>query len=120
MRRTGSTNIIIRRLIRSLIKASRTHDAPIWRAVAEELSRPRRRRVAVNVSRINRYTEEGDTVVVPGKVLGAGILRHPVVIAALSFSQKALEKIETAGGKALSIQELVESNPKGRNVKIMV
>ncbi|MDK2383910.1 MAG: 50S ribosomal protein L18e [Candidatus Korarchaeota archaeon] len=120
MRRTGPTNILVRRMIRALIKASNTHGAPIWRAVAEELERPRRRRVAVNLSRINRYTEPGDTVVVPGKVLGAGGLDHPVTIAALAFSEKALEKIRLAGGKPLSIFELVESNPRGSRVKIMV
>ncbi len=120
MRRTGPTNIVVRRLVRSLVKASNTHGAPIWRRVAEELERPRRRRVAVNLSRINRYTVKGDLVVVPGKVLGSGNLDHPVTIAALSFSDKALEKIRQAGGKAISIPELVESNPRGSNVKIMV
>jgi large subunit ribosomal protein L18e len=120
VKRTGPTNIVVRRLIRSLVKAANTHGAPIWRAVAEELERPRRRRAAINLSRINRYTRPGETVVVPGKVLGSGTLDHPVVIAALSFSEKALEKITIAGGKAISILELVEANPRGSNVRIMV
>jgi large subunit ribosomal protein L18e len=58
-------------------------------------------------------------VVVPGKVLGAGNLDHPVSVAAFSFSAEAKSKISKAKGKCLSISELIEDNPKGSNVKIM-
>jgi len=58
-------------------------------------------------------------VVVPGKVLGAGNLDHPVSVAAFSFSTQARLKISKARGKCLSISELIEVNPKGSNVKIM-
>ena len=93
--------------------------APIWRRVREMILRPRRRRVEVNISKINRYTEEGDVVVVPGKVLGAGKLHHRVTVAALSFSSEALRKIREAGGRALTIRELIEENPEGSGVKII-
>ncbi len=108
-------NVLIR-----LRKAAREHNAPIWRRVFELLNLPRRRRIAVNVSKINRCTEEGDTVVVPGKVLGAGFLDHPVTVAAYAFSEKAKKKIEEANGRCLSILELLEENPKGSGVKIIV
>ncbi len=119
MKRTGPTNIVLRKTIRLLYKASREHRAPIWRAIAEELEKPRRRRRVVNISRINRYTKEGDVVVVPGKVLGAGTLDHPVTVAAISFSKTALEKIKAVGGKAIHILDLVQMNPRGSNVKII-
>jgi len=73
----------------------------------------------VNLSRINRHTSEGDVVVVPGKVLGAGLLRHPVTVAAFAFTRSARQKILEAGGKCLDIRELVELNPKGSGVKII-
>ena len=119
MRRTGPTNIVLRKTIRILYKASREHKAPIWRAIAKELEKPRRRRRVVNISRINRYTEKGDVVVVPGKILGAGTLDHPVTIAAIGFSKSAIEKIKAAGGEAIHILELIERNPRGSNVKII-
>ncbi|RLG81700.1 MAG: 50S ribosomal protein L18e [Thermoprotei archaeon] len=119
MRRTGPTNIVLRKTIRALYKIACEQRANIWRAVAEELERPHRRRRAVNISRINRYTEPGDTVVVPGKVLGAGRLEHPVTIAAIGFSRTALEKIKAVGGQALHILELASKNPRGSNVKII-
>jgi len=73
----------------------------------------------VNLSRLNRYTEKGDVVVVPGKVLGAGRLDHPISVAAFAFSELAREKIKKARGKCLTIPKLVEENPTGSNVKII-
>lgn len=119
VRKRGTTNPNLIELIRLLRKASNQYKAGIWRAIADYISRPRGRRVAVNLSRLNRYTREGDIVVVPGKVLGAGILDHTVTVAALSFSKQAKEKILMAKGKCISIQELIELNPKGSNVKII-
>lgn len=118
MKRTGPTNIHLRRLIHWLRKKSREHGAPIWRRVAELLERPTRIRVEVNVGKINRYTREGDVVVVPGKVLGCGTLDHSVTVAAWAFSKRAREKVE-AVGRAITIEQLVEENPRGSNVKIM-
>jgi len=118
-RRTEITNPDLLRLIRFLRKKSRENEAAIWRRIAEMLSKPKRRRIAVNVSRINRYSKENDEVVVPGKVLGAGVINHPVKVAAFAFSDKARSKIIKAKGKCLTIPELAEMNPKGSNVKII-
>ena len=109
----------LRELIRFLRRKYGEVGAKIWRDVAERLSRPRSRRAEVNVSKINRYTRPGDVVVVPGKVLGAGRIDHPVCVAAFAFSASARRKIEAAGGECISIRELVERNPKGSGVKIM-
>ncbi|MEM4717279.1 MAG: 50S ribosomal protein L18e [Desulfurococcaceae archaeon] len=118
-RSNKKTNLVLRNMVETLLKYSREYNASIWRAVAEELLRPRRRRRAVNIGRINRYTSPGDCIVVPGKVLGAGNLEHPVIIAALGFSKTALEKIQRAGGKAISIFDLLRDNPRGSSVKII-
>ena len=83
------------------------------------MSKPRRKRIATNVSNINRYTKKGDTIVVPGKVLAAGEIRHSVTVAAFAFSEKAQAKITHARGKCLTINELIEKNQKGTNVRII-
>lgn len=119
MKRVRATNTELLGLIRSLRKHARENEAGVWRAVAERLAVARSRRVAVNLSRINRYTERGETVVVPGKVLGAGKLSHPVTVAAFNFSEQARAKILKARGKCLSIHDLMKKNPKGSNVKII-
>ena len=116
---TGPTNPHLRKLIDDLRKKSFELNAPIWRTIAEKLERPRRKKVEVNVSHINRHTDENETVIVPGVVLGAGKLTKPVRVAAWRFSKGAKEKIEKAGGKCLSIEELVKENPRGSGVKIL-
>ena len=118
--KTRATNIYLHALIRKLRKIARENNAKIWHVVAEILARPKRKRVVVNLAKINRLTKKGDIVIVPGKILGSGELNHPVTIAAYSFSESAQKKIVDAGGKSLYIQELAESNPKGSNVRIII
>ncbi|HIP74402.1 MAG TPA: 50S ribosomal protein L18e [Euryarchaeota archaeon] len=119
MRRTGPTNTVLKGLIVTLEKASKKEDAPIWAYVAYELSRPTRKRINVNVGEIAKYASDGDTVVVPGKVLGIGRIDKKVTVAAWSFSASAKEKIEAAGGRAVGILDLLKENPKGSGVKVM-
>jgi large subunit ribosomal protein L18e len=97
----------------------RENKAEIWSDLAERLIKPRRKRIAVNLSRLNRYTKRNDMVVVPGKVLASGEITHPIKVTAFTFSAKAREKIADARGKCLSFPDLVKKNPKGSNVKII-
>ncbi|WP_297500416.1 50S ribosomal protein L18e [Thermococcus sp.] len=119
VKRTGPTDINLRRFIRSLRKKSNEEGVRIWKDLAWRLERPRRQRAEVNISKINRHTKEGDTVVVPGSVLGAGKIEHKVTVAAWKFSETAKRKIVEAGGEAITIEELMERNPKGSGVTIM-
>jgi len=114
-----STNPELIQLIRFLKKQSREKEASIWRDVAKNLAKTKRQRAVVNLSRVNRYTQKGDTIVVPGKLLGGGSLNHSVTLAAVNASEKAKEKLAAIKANYLSIPELVEKNPKGANVKII-
>jgi len=118
-RQTRSPNPNLTGLIILLKKKSRENQAAIWRDISERLAKPRRKRIAVNISRVNRHTKEGDEVLVPGKVIGSGLLDHPVKVAALDFSEQARSKILGAKGQCLSISELLKINPKGANVKVI-
>ncbi len=120
MSRTGPTNIVARKLIDELYKASKLHQAPAWSRVAELLAKPTRRRPHVNLSKINRYARDGEMVIVPGKVLGAGRLEKKVTIAAFAFSESALEKIKASGSRAITIAEAVRENPRASKVRIIV
>lgn len=119
MKKTKTTNPQLIELIRFLRKQGNENKAKIWRDIAEDLARSSRRRVSVNVSHLNRHTEKNESVVVPGKVLGAGEIDHPITVAAFAFSQKGKEKIVAVSGKCLSLADLVKKNPKGSNVKIL-
>ncbi|ABW01559.1 50S ribosomal protein L18e [Caldivirga maquilingensis] len=114
-----STNQYLRMTVRFLEKAHRQYNAALWATVADILSKPRRSRVTVNVGKLNRLLNDGDVVVVPGKVLGDGELSKKVTVAAWAFSKTAIDKIKAAGGEALSIPELVRRMPKPSGVKII-
>jgi len=101
------------------LKAAARDGAGVYGDVAETLEKPRRRHAEVNLSRIERYAREGETVVVPGKVLGSGALRTPVAVAAVDFSSTAETKIEQADGEARDLASLVADNPEGSNVRVI-
>ncbi|MHA1241100.1 MAG: 50S ribosomal protein L18e [Promethearchaeota archaeon] len=111
---TGPSNYYNRKLIRELWKTKQR----IWKKVSKKLSGPRREKVEANLYRINKKTKENDVIVVPGKVLGIGEIDHKLTIACLTCSKTARKKIETSGSKLLSIEELLEQNPEGKDVKV--
>lgn len=113
------TNPQINQLIDILKEKAYQEEVPLWKDLARRLERSTRRQAEVNISRINRHTSDDETVLVPGKVLGSGALDHKVQVAALDFSQTAVEKIVDAGGKCLDITLLVEENPQGSRIKII-
>jgi large subunit ribosomal protein L18e len=73
------------------------HEKGAWRAIAEGLNRPRRKRYEMDIGRLEKFAKAKETVVVPGVVLGKGELK---------FSASAKAKIEKAGGKCMDISEL--------------
>jgi large subunit ribosomal protein L18e len=118
VKRTGTTNLTLKKLIADLKSISTREKAPIWRRIAEDLEKSTRQRREVNISKIDKYIKEGETAIVPGKILSEGELTKKVTVAAFRFSEKAKEKIAKTG-KAISIQELLKENPKGKKVRIL-
>ncbi len=91
-----------------LSKASKSDKTPkLWGRVYELLAVPARRRVGVNLYKLNKHTKEGDNVVVPGKVLSMGSLDHKINIAALEYSKKAIQQLGSANCKMVTIQEMI-------------
>ena len=117
--KTTKTNQNTLELIRTLKKQSSTEDVNIWKTVAKELERANRKQTEVNVGHIEKHSENDETILVPGKVLGDGKINHNVNVAAFKFTQEAAKKIEAAGGKYMSITDLMDENPKGSNVKLL-
>ena len=105
--------------IATLKRKGRQNKAPIWLRVADFLGKPKRTRIAVNVSRIARNTQKGDVIAVPGKVLSAGSINHVIHVGAFRFSQTARAKIQKAGGSCTSLNKLADDHPKGSKVRIL-
>ena len=118
MKRTGPTNDFMKKLIADLRSLGTKEKIKMWKVIAKELEKPARMRREVNIERLNRAAKKDETVIVPGKVLAQGELDHNIKVAAWNFSEAAKQKINKIG-KAISIQELIKENPKGKKVRII-
>jgi large subunit ribosomal protein L18e len=106
---TGPSDPITVALIRDLRKkgaSDKKHN--FWTVLSKRLAKPRRQRPIVNLSKISRYDKKDELVVVPGKVLASGEIKGSYTVAALNFSEVAEEKIIKAGGRAISLRDLIE------------
>jgi large subunit ribosomal protein L18e len=119
VKKSGKSNPLLNDLIMDLKRSSFEHKAPIWKDIACRLEKPSRSWAQVNLGHVSKHTQKGDTVVIPGKLLGMGNIDKAVTVAAFSFSDSAVSKLRKVGGENLSIRELVEKHPKGRNIKII-
>lgn len=109
----------MQRIIAKVERAARKNKAKAWHAIAENLKKPRRNMAEVNVGNINRCAEKGETVVIPGKVLGSGVINKSIRVVALSFSKSAEKKIKEAKGECIKIEDFLDKNPEGKKIKIM-
>jgi large subunit ribosomal protein L18e len=114
----SKTNPRLNSLIAELNAVSRDSGANVWADIADRLEKPRRTHAEVNLGRIERYAREDETVVVPGKVLGSGVLQKNVTVAAVDFSSTAQQKIEQVGD-AVTLEQIAERNPEGSNVRVI-
>jgi large subunit ribosomal protein L18e len=105
--------------ITSLRNAYKEKKSPIWKALEKKFKNTRSKYSEVNISKLDNITKEGDVVIVPGKVLGSGILEHKIILSAFAISVTALKKIVDSGGKVITINDLVEQYPDGKGVRII-
>jgi len=90
-----------------------------WLKVARILSGPRRKAISLNLGEINENSKDGDTIIVPGKVLSQGEMSKKVKIVALSFSEKAKEKLLKSKIPSSSIIKEIKKNPHIKEGKIL-
>ncbi|MBA7674633.1 hypothetical protein ES703_82853 [subsurface metagenome] len=90
-----------------------------WLKVARILSGPRRKAVSLNLGEINENSKDGETIIVPGKVLSQGEISKKVKIVALSFSEKAKEKLLKSKIPSSNIIEEIKKNPDMKKCRIL-
>ncbi|UPM43266.1 50S ribosomal protein L18e [Halocatena salina] len=113
----NKTNPRLTSLIADCKRAARGGGS-VWGDVAERLEKPRRTHAEVNLGRIERYAKEDETVLIPGKVLGSGVLQKEVTVAAVDFSGTAKTKISQVG-EAIDLEQALERNPDGTGVRVI-
>ncbi|MDY6789565.1 MAG: 50S ribosomal protein L18e [Candidatus Nanohaloarchaea archaeon] len=112
------SNPVLKRTVRKLEEAARKNGAAVYRDAAESLKKSTRDQPAVNLSKIQRNAEEGEKVLVPGKVLGSGRLDKDVEVVSFQASKDAVRAINEAG-EFKRLEEFVEENPEGEDVKLL-
>ena len=87
--------------------------------IASLLASPTRRRIRKNLDEIDKEAKEGETIIVPGKVLGQGSINKKIKVVALSFSESAKEKLKKAKCETVQVKEEFEKSKKinGRILK---
>lgn len=113
------TNPRLVNLIDLLLEESVKNNTEVWRYVAEKLASPTRRWAEVSLNKIEKFANENEYILVPGKVLG-GEISKSVKVAAFNFSASAKTKIKEVGGEPISIEELLKINPSGKGVRILI
>ena len=103
-------------LVKTIISAKKNKG---WLKVAEILSGPRKKRVNINLEKINKEAEKGEKIVVPGKVLSQGEINKKLKIIALDFSEKAKEKLLKSKSESSSIIEEIQKNPEAKEIRIL-
>ena len=119
MKNQRKVNPELQLLIEKLRHTSAKEGVALWKSIALTLAGSTKKRPVVNISKIERYAGPNETVIIPGKVLASGQLSRAVQVAAFCYSKEAKQKIELAKGKAWTIPELIEKNPKGKEVRIL-
>ena len=109
------TNQSLVALIGDLKEQSRSTGSALWRDVARRLETSRSNWAEPNLSRLSRHASDEKMILVPGKLLGSGDVEGKPSVAAAG----ARTKIEGAGGRVLTIRELMKENPEGKEVRIL-
>ncbi len=108
-------NLLVKEKRMEVIKKLKKIKRNFAKRLIKELEKRRRKRREINLYKINKYANDNDTIIVPGKVLGLGNVDKKIKIFAFAYSDKALEKLKKAKVKILKIEDLSKAN----NVKII-
>jgi large subunit ribosomal protein L18e len=114
------TNQVVLHMAKELRVASKKNRAPIWSRLADMTIKPSRARRVLNLGQLDKFVNDNEVVVVPGKVLGTGNISHKITLCSFSISTSGAKKVIQSGGKILTFSQLIRDNPTGKGVKIIV
>jgi len=106
-------------LVKELKSASKKNEAPIWAKIAKNALKSNSNQKAINLKKIDSLTDDGNAVVISGKILGTGKLSHKVLVSSFSISNSAVKKIKESGGEILQFSDMINRFPTGQGVKII-
>lgn len=90
-----------------------------WFDVAKELSKPTRQQPSLNLQDIEKVAKDGETIIIPGKIVSTGEITKKIKLRALSISKVALEKLNKSKIDYKSISEEILSNKEAKSIRIL-
>ena len=103
-------------IVETIIAAKKEEN---WKEVAGILSSSRKNKININLDKINKNAKQGEKILIPGKVLSMGDIDKKVKVIALSFSEKAKEKLLKAKCEVSTILHEIKKNPGAKQIKIL-
>ncbi len=91
-------------------------NAKLFAYVCKLAGKQKRQRVAVNLAKLEKLANEGENIIVPGKVLATGKVSKSFSISAIEFSKDAVAKLGSAKCKILKLDDIVSKE----NIKIVI
>lgn len=94
----------------------KSKSSKIAKRILKLASLPTRKRVEVNLSKLNIYAKANENIIVPGKILGTGMVSKAFNVAAVDWSESTEKKLKHAGCKVMGLEEML----KQKDVKIIM
>ena len=91
-----------------------------WKKIANIISSPRRKRIVLNLREIDEISKNGESLLIPGKVLSEGDISKKVRIIAMKFSKSAEEKLLKSKTEFSYISEEIKKNPGAKGLRILM
>ncbi len=120
-----SPNIYLRLLHKLYSFLSRRTGASFNKVVAKRLSQPRHQRMPVSISKLSTSMAgkpDSQIAVITAKVTNDTRYTRPVpkmTVCALGFTDTARARIEAAGGKCITFDQLAVARPTGANTVLL-
>ncbi len=92
------------------------HYKGLWKRVFKLSAVPARSRRTVNLYKINKYSVEGDSIIVPGKVLGEGQMDHKISITAMEYSERAKLNLKSNNCTVRRLEDIL----KEKRLKVII
>jgi large subunit ribosomal protein L18e len=86
---------------------------------AKYLAMPVKKWAELNLDQIDKFTEDGESIFIPGKVLSSGELTKKLKIVAWNASEKAKEKMKILKTDFVEIMEEIKKNPELKNLRLI-
>jgi len=90
-----------------------------WLPIAKIVASSTRNYSSLNLEEINKNSIAGETIVIPGKVLGTGEITKKIKLVAISFSEAALKNLKNSKTEYSTLNEEIKRNPEAKGVKIL-